>query len=495
MKKNHSHTKSTKLYDGITDIRDDLIDHAKPHWKHKKKTWRFTAAAAVFAAAAALAAALFPFGNPASTSAHIIQKADYPQSAPYPDEAAYTDKNGNIKDSFDDAYDAWWEDTSKRRQLANGYADSMDGFLSKSIRQFLSASPGENIAYSPLNLYLALGMLAELTDGSSRQQLFDLLDCKDLKTLRSRANSLWNANYCDDGATARILASSLWLNESVRYVPSTMKSLAKNYYASSYQGKMGSKEYTRMMHDWLNKQTNGLLKEQVSGIDVLKENTILALATTVYFRGKWLGEFLPENTSPQTFHTASGDRECDFMHKEEIDETYYWGKHFSAVSQTMGDSGSMWFLLPNEGVTVDDLLSDSQAMDFIVSKDRSQWKHQKNVMVNLAVPKFDISSQINLADGMKALGITDVFDPAKSDFSPMTRDTDGIYLSQAKHAVRVAVDEQGVTAAAYTVMSMSGGGSTMPEEVIDFVLDRPFLFIITDAAGLPLFAGSVCQPE
>jgi hypothetical protein len=166
MKKNHSHTKSTKLYDGITDIRDDLIDHAKPHWKHKKKTWRFTAAAAVFAAAAALAAALFPFGNPASTSAHMIQKADYPQSAPYPDEAAYTDKNGNIKDSFDDAYDAWWEDTSKRRQLANGYADSMDGFLSKSIQQFLSASPGENIAYSPLNLYLALGMLAELTASS-----------------------------------------------------------------------------------------------------------------------------------------------------------------------------------------------------------------------------------------------------------------------------------------------------------------------------------------
>ena len=33
-----------------------------------------------------------------------------------------------------------------------------------------------------------------------------------------------------------------------------------------------------------------------------------------------------------------------------------------------------------------------------------------------------------------------------------------------------------------------------PDEVIDFVLNRPFLFVITDAAELPLFAGVVHQP-
>ncbi|MDE7312270.1 MAG: hypothetical protein K2N87_11740 [Eubacterium sp.] len=494
------HQKSARLYDGITDIRDSLIDQAafpehpekKPFWKSTKKTWRYAAAAAVLAVAAAIGTALFPFGTP--TSAHTIAEADYPQSAPYPDETYYTDSNGDGKDSFSDAFNAWREDTSARRRLAAGYADAMDGFLTKSIRQFLSASTENNAAFSPLNLYIALGMLTELTDGSSREQLLNALDCKDLKTLRSRINCLWNANYCDDGATARILASSLWLNESIRYVPSTMKALANNYYASSYQGEMGSAEYNRLMQDWLNKQTGGLLKEQVSSLDVLKKDTIFALATTVYFRGKWLGEFSPENTSPQTFHAASGDMECNFMHKEKIDETYYWGDHFSAVSQTMGDSGSMWFLLPDEGVTVDSLLDDSQAMDFIVSNDRSEWKQQKEVLVNLAVPKFDISSQTDLAEGMQKLGITDIFDPDVSDFSPMTRNTDGIILSQAKHAVRVAIDEQGVTAAAYTVMSMTGAGATMPDEVIDFVLDRPFLFIITDAAGLPLFTGIVRQP-
>ena len=132
-------------------------------------------------------------------------------------------------------------------------------------------------------------------------------------------------------------------------------------------------------------------------------------------------------------------------------------------------------------------------MEFLLSADKWEWNDQKEMLVNLAVPKFDITSQFDLTKELPELGITDVFDPQISDFSPMTKDMDGIVLSGGEHAVRVAADEQGVTAAAYTVMAMSGGGMPMGDTV-DFVLDRPFLFVITDAAGLPLFAGTVFQP-
>ena len=91
------------------------------------------------------------------------------------------------------------------------------------------------------------------------------------------------------------------------------------------------------------------------------------------------------------------------------------------------------------------------------------------------------------------MGITDVFDPSISDFSPMTDDTEA-YLSQAKHAARVAIDEEGVTAAAYTVM-MAAGAAAPPEEEIDFTLNRPFVFAITGADSLPLFVGVVHQPQ
>ena len=61
------------------------------------------------------------------------------------------------------------------------------------------------------------------------------------------------------------------------------------------------------------------------------------------------------------------------------------------------------------------------------------------------------------------------------------------------NAARVAIDEEGVTAAAYTVMMMAGAAAP-PEEEMDFVLDRPFLFAITGADGLPLFVGVVNRP-
>ena len=114
--------------------------------------------------------------------------------------------------------------------------------------------------------------------------------------------------------------------------------------------------------------------------------------------------------------------------------------------------------------------------------------------MNLAVPKFDVSSDLNLNAGLQALGVTDVFSDDTADFSPMIENADGVFLSSAKHAARVAIDEEGVTAAAYTVM-MEAGAAEPPDEEIDFTLDRPFVFAITSQDGLPLFIGVVNTPN
>lgn len=495
MKENKKSKKSEKLYDAITNIQDDFIHLASPRNHHTKKRWAYAAVSAAAIAVIVIATSiLFPLQKPVSTSARTIAAADYPQPVLYPEEGDYmSDTNGLDENDYEKACEVWWEDVISRNKLTDGYADSLQQFLQKSIKQFLSESSSENMVYSPLNVYIALGMLAELTDGTSRSQILELLDCNDMTSLRSRISSMWNANYRDDGANARVLASSLWLNNDIRFVPSTLDVLAKHYYASSYQGMMGSDAFQQMFQDWLNTQTGGLLDDFVSDLDLLKEDTILALATTVYFRGKWQSEFSPELTKPQTFHSDAGDLDCDFMHKQ-MENAYFSGEHFSAVSQSMGESGSMWFILPDEETSPADLLNDPEAMRFLITKDRENWESQKYMQINLAVPKFDVSSQFDLTNGLKALGITDVFDPEASDFSPMTTDQTGIFLSQAKHAVRTAVDEKGCTAAAYTVMAMSGGGSPRPDGIVDFILDRPFLFVITDAAGLPLFTGIVRQP-
>lgn len=422
-----------------------------------------------------------------------VAKADYPQTVQYPDEARYTDANGQFDEkSYFKAYDAWWGEVRSRRERT-GYAEGLDAFLAKSAKQFLSDAKSENRIYSPLNVYMALGMLAELTDGNSRQQILNLLGSKDLASLRTQVSELWNANYIDDGRTTSILAASLWLDQDVNYRPSTLQTLANNYYASSYQGKMGSEALNKQLQNWLNEQTGGLLKQQASQIG-LNPQTVMALATTVYFRAKWEDEFLKANTKEDIFHADAKDLTCEFMHRDKFVGTCYQGEHFRAVSQGLEGAGDMWLILPDEGVTPEELLSDAQAVDFLVSKDKYEWKDKKDVWVNLAVPKFDVSSMFELKDGLMALGVTDVFDAKVSDFSPMTADQDGLFVSRTDHASRVSVDEKGVEAAAFTVISADATSLLLSEEEIDFILDRPFLFAVTGYDGLPLFAGIVNQP-
>ena len=92
--------------------------------------------------------------------------------------------------------------------------------------------------------------------------------------------------------------------------------------------------------------------------------------------------------------------------------------------------------------------------------------------------------------GLKELGVRDVFDPVRADFSPLADNEYGaIWVDRVQHAARVSIDEEGCTAAAFTVM-MANTGTMAPEEEIDFVLDRPFVFMITSGSGV-LFAGAV----
>lgn len=215
----------------------------------------------------------------------------------------------------------------------------------------------------------------------------------------------------------------------------------------------------------------------------------MALASTICFRAKWRNEFLEENTKEGVFHSPGGDTDCRYMYQNSQD-IYYWGERFSAVGKYLEDSGTMWLILPDEGVDAEKLLTDEETMDFIFSG--GMWEKSKNTTIHLTMPKFDVSSDTSLIDGLSALGITDIFDVEKADFSPLIKNESGVIVSEAKHAVRVTADEKGCTAAAYTVMMAAG--SAMPQGEAEFVLDRPFLFVITNLSGLPLFAGIVNQP-
>lgn len=477
--------KSGKIFDGITHIKDEFIEEAATHkFKKKRKLWPAVVAAVLVISIGI--GTLLPGSTP---TAYAISEAVYPQAAAYPNIDDYMVGNEDFDhDAFVEAYEKWNSDYEARLDH-EAYSDGLTAFLSNSAGAVLGSSTQENPAYSPISLYLALGMLAELTDGTSRQQILDALGEDDLEALRRQANTLWNANYSNDGILTTIPASSLWLDEGIEYNAATMDTLAESYYASSYQGTMGSGELNKLLQSWLNDQTGGLLEEQANS-QSFDAQTVLALATTVYFKGKWVDPFSEEKTTQETFHTPQGDVTADFMHSRGT-KAYYWADQFGAVGIPMESGAVMWLLLPDEGVTPEALLEDPQTMEFILSG--YNWENAKDLVVNLSLPKFDVVSEMDLKDGMQALGITDVFDETAADFSAAMEDGRQVYLDKASHAARVTIDEEGCTAAAVTIMQ-APGASPPPDEIIDFTLDRPFLFAITSADNMPLFIGIVNEP-
>ena len=423
---------------------------------------------------------------PANETAAAVVRAAYPLQVQFPSADAYEDW-----EKYNEQWELWWDDARQWREGSVGN-DIMAPFLTAAVPELLTGTVGNEVC-SPVNIYMALAMLSEVTHGNTRAELFQTLGVYSLEEMREKASRVWNTAYRNDGAVTSILASSLWLNEDVEFVKETLDTLANTYYASSYTGEMGSKEMNDALRSWTNEQTGGLLEEQSADLELSPE-TVLALATTVYFRAKWSQEFSPERTTQGEFDILSPDGgtiPCEFMNSSGTN-TYYWGESFGAVSRRLENGGKMWFIRPDheDGVSVAALLDDPATMEFILAD--GNWENNKFLVVNFSVPKFDVAGEKDLVNSLRNLGIIDVFDQAAADFTPVTP-TEGVFVSEVDHAARVAIDEEGVTAAAYTVIP-AAGAAMPPDEEIDFILDKPFLFAITGETGLPLFVGVVQTP-
>lgn len=495
--------KHEKLANALNEISEKYIEEATHPKKHRLPRWAGGIAAAV--AVAIAAGCILPLlqrgngnsqllgSNTQSTTLPLFHreqvvyhflaaKPEYPTMSAYPKE----------NDDFDQ-YSRWREDQRRLHNQPAGYADSLEGYFASLIPTLFSGQTGQNAACSPVNIYMALAMLAEITDGNSRQQILTLLKAPDIKTLRRQAKQVWQAHYNDDGLSKSVLGSSLWLEEGMDYNEDTAKLLAEHYYASVFRGDLGSEDVNEELRAWINQQTDGVLRQQTAELELSPE-TLLALATTVCYQVQWITPFVEARSAPGVFHTPEGDRQVTYMNQELSYGPYFWSEHFSAVYLPLEDGSRMWLILPDEGYAPEDILEEAAAF---LSQDpaayQSGYANQKDIRVQLSLPKFDVSGKLELSHTLKELGITDVFDANRADFTPIFPEEDGGAVGKITHAARVKIDEEGVTAAAFTVIDYCGSGPPKEEEV-NFTLDRPFAFYVESQDGLPLFTGIVNQP-
>ena len=82
----------------------------------------------------------------------------------------------------------------------------------------------------------------------------------------------------------------------------------------------------------------------------------MSIINTIYFKDKWADGFDEKNTKPDTFYLSDGGEvKCDFMNSVYRVHGYIKGDGFTSASLNLKNSSSMMFILPDKGMSVDNL--------------------------------------------------------------------------------------------------------------------------------------------
>lgn len=345
-----------------------------------------------------------------------------------------------------------------------------------------------NGVLSPSTLYCALLGLASVCAGTSQQEILDAVFCeKDQMQIMNAA--VREGVTGDSGASYCSMGSSLWLNNKINIKEEQLLELCKAFDADAFIGEMGTAEMDAAIQQWTNASTGNMLKGHIKAIKT-EPNTAMEMLTTSYFKAMWFSKFWDRDTTRGDFYINEDTAvRCSYM-KDTEDTKCYVGKKFTAVCKVMEFGHAMWFVLPEQGVTIAELVNDTAAMEFAVNPSVFT---QEKCRVTMRIPRFEISSKMDIRTAMRAMGIHSVFDPEAANLSEIT-DEPQIYLSKADHATRVKITEEGVEAAALVEMGWACAGIPPELRKLDFTLDRPFLFAISKNNKVPMYVGTIMDP-
>ena len=400
--------------------------------------------------------------NPGGNSApSLAAKPSYPKSLDFDDyEAKYA-----VREEYPVDDKIW---------------DSVADFSARSASLALGGST-ENSLYSPISLWFALAICAESAGGETRDALLDALGLSG--EAAGTAKALYNRLYTDNEMGALKLSNSLWVNETFTVNQDFLTQAAEDFYAHSYTCDFSSPKTGQAMGDWLDKATGGLLGGEALETDA---STLMTLFSAIYYSDQWTDEFNEDYNTTGDFHNGDGTvSQAEYMNRTYGSHGWLAGDGWISSSLGLKNGGSMYFVLPDEGVTPGELLSDPETLAAILDTSAIDggWGE-----VVFQVPKFEVSDSLDLKDTVTGLGAGVVFDAGKADFSNLSDQV--LCLSNVKQEATLSIDEKGVTAAAYTQIDYCG--SAMPEGRAELILDRPFLFFVS-FCGVPLFIGVVNQ--
>lgn len=328
----------------------------------------------------------------------------------------------------------------------------------------LFSKQDNNVIYSPVSLYYTLLLAACGADGETAAQLNQQLGIKESQQAAVFADHLYNIFNYDQELGKISLSASVWKDKNIKFKKNYIKTVKDIGHASIHTEDFEKGTLSAKMEEWVQKQTNGTVVPHMT----TDPDDVLYLLNTVYFYGEWREQFNRSATMTDTFYLADGGTvEAEFMLNGFQVHGFSKGDGFTRSFLDLKESGIMYFVLPDEGVSLD---------SFFESEDRLRevLEGGENIsgQVDFQIPKFSIDTSLDGKNMMEQAGLHAVFS-RDSDFSKMS--DQNLFISELKQDSHLSINEDGVEAAAFTESQIMEAAA-IAEEKAEMILDRPFLF-------------------
>ena len=364
-------------------------------------------------------------------------------------------------------------------------------FGARFVRTVAAARAADsNTILSPSSAAFALSIPLLGARGATATEMMTALGVQgmDRATLQQRTAIAMTAGTGRTDVQLEI-ANAIWVDTSVRLHPGFVDAVS-SYHAATRSQALAAPGTVDDVNHWADSVTHGKITKLLD--KPLPDTSQLFIANAVYFKGKWLEPFDKTATRRREFRLESGERVQINGMERTGHVGYVRGDRYQMIRLPYrGGRFAMYVVLPDKGTpaaSVEQQFATRGMPGSLVQKDFRE--------VHLVLPRLHAELSYDLAPALQALGIHSAFDCDRADFSGLATKVAGIGLCIAKVAqsVYLDVDEEGTEAAAVTGLLMVTTTAVGPPP-IEFIVDRPFLFLLRDEqTGADLFVGTIRRP-
>jgi len=337
-------------------------------------------------------------------------------------------------------------------------------------------------------------MLSEGSTGETRKSMMDTLRLDDYpENLSNHYERLGRPlGFQLETETERrglemLTANSLWCDDGFVPKPDYVQTLKEHYWAEVQTLDFRAPLSAGTVNRWAHEKTRGRIPSVVGSLESFSP---LVTMNAVYFKGLWIEPFEVEETREEEFTLQDGTKQLVPLMRQSGEFRYAKRRGAQIVSLPYKGGMSMYIVLPPKHMPFPKFCAE---LTSIVGTSWTRAMADRDG--HLRLPRFRIETQADLSAPLKALGMSQVFDPARATLEGIS-DRKPLYLMGVMQKDFVEVNEKGTEAAAVTTQML---GSAMfpepPPPPFQMIVNRPFVFAICDDfSGVVVFLAAVVNP-